>query len=62
MKRGSLKKAESTLVNFYAPDPLLVQVEEAVVELDTDRSKFIRTAIREKLNKHGIKIPKEAAA
>jgi metal-responsive CopG/Arc/MetJ family transcriptional regulator len=62
MKRGSIKKTESTLVNFYAPDPLLNEVEAAVVELDTDRSKFIRNAIREKLTKHGIRIPKEAAA
>lgn len=62
MKRGAIKKAESTLVNVYFPDPLLKHVDGAVVELDTDRSKFMRQAVREKLVKHGIKIPKEVAA
>jgi len=62
MKRGAVKKADSTLINFYAPDRLVEMVEQAVVELDTDKSKFIRGAIREKLIRHRIKPPEEVPA
>lgn len=62
MKRGAINKKESTLVNVYFPDPLLQYMDVAVVEQDTDRSKFVRQAIREKLTRHGIKMPKAVAA
>ncbi|HEV2452757.1 MAG TPA: ribbon-helix-helix domain-containing protein [Verrucomicrobiae bacterium] len=58
MKRGAITKESAKLVNFYAPDELLVIVDEAVVQLDSDRSKFIRGAIREKLERHKKRVPK----
>jgi metal-responsive CopG/Arc/MetJ family transcriptional regulator len=39
-------------------------IQRGVVVTDTDRSKFIRQAIREKLTRHGVRVPdvfKEAA-
>lgn len=55
MKRGSVKKAGSRLVNVYFPEAVLPVIDEAVKELDTDRSKFIRKAVREKLERSGFK-------
>lgn len=49
MKRGAVKKAESKLINVWVPLPLLPILDQAVHEADSDRSKYIRTAIREKI-------------
>jgi hypothetical protein len=57
MNRGRLKKVECKLLNFYCQDEMFPALDAAVRKLDTDRSKFIRAAIREKLEKHGVQIP-----
>lgn len=45
--RGSVKKKGSKLVALWLPDPLARLVDKAVENGDTDRSKFIREAIRQ---------------
>lgn len=57
MRRGRLKKQECKLVNFYCQDELFPLLDRAVRKLDTDRSKFIRAAMREKIERAGILIP-----
>jgi len=61
MKRGLITKSSATMVNLLVPEDWLPRIEQAVRMLDTDRSKFIRTAIREKLAKAGVEIPLEVA-
>jgi len=39
------------LINLYMPSDLVSLVDSAVESEDTDRSKFIRAAIREKINR-----------
>lgn len=51
MNRGRLKKVECKLLNFYCQEELFPLLDAAVRKLDTDRSKFIRTAIREKIDR-----------
>ena len=54
MKRGAIKKATSRLVPVWFPKDIFPILDEAVEAADTDRSKFIRTAVREKLSRHGV--------
>jgi metal-responsive CopG/Arc/MetJ family transcriptional regulator len=62
MPRGRVKKIECKLVNFYCQDDLLPILDQAVRKLDTDRSKFIRQAMREKILRAGITMPTEIAS
>lgn len=41
------------MVNVWIPEVLLPVIDRAVVVHDTDRSKYIRQAIREKLRREG---------
>ena len=50
MKRGSVTKKQSELVALWIPRPLLKAIDEAVESEDTDRSKFIRRALRKKVS------------
>lgn len=59
MKRGAVIKSESRLITLWVPTPLIPLIERGVHKVDSDRSKFIRNAIREKLLRHGIAV-KEA--
>jgi metal-responsive CopG/Arc/MetJ family transcriptional regulator len=43
-------KEREKQVTFLAPVSMITEVEEVAARLDTDRSKFIRQAVREKLN------------
>ncbi len=61
MKRGSVTKERAKLVNLWVPHSLLPALAAAVIKLDTDRSKFIRVAMREKLVRAGIAVPEEVA-
>jgi metal-responsive CopG/Arc/MetJ family transcriptional regulator len=49
MKRGIVKKSEARLVNIWLPLELIPAIDLALEIEDTDRSKFIRNAIREKI-------------
>jgi metal-responsive CopG/Arc/MetJ family transcriptional regulator len=47
------------MVALWMPRPLDIAIDKAVVIEDTDRSKFIRRAVREKLQRMRIKVPEE---
>jgi len=49
MKRGSVTKSTAKPIAVWLPDALKEQLDAAVQSLDSDRSKIIRAAIREKL-------------
>jgi hypothetical protein len=54
MKRGSVRKKESTLVTVWFPISIGTAIETAVSDQDTDRSKYIRTAVVERLIRDGL--------
>ncbi|HVU28382.1 MAG TPA: hypothetical protein VHG71_11685 [Verrucomicrobiae bacterium] len=62
MKRGVVKTSKSDLVALWIPKPMAAALDQGVHIEDSDRSKFIRNAVREKLHRQGIKIPLEVAA
>jgi metal-responsive CopG/Arc/MetJ family transcriptional regulator len=49
MKRGAVTKSEAKLVNVWMPIQLIPILDRAAKAEDSDRSKFIRNAIREKI-------------
>ena len=56
--KGRTKKDECRLINFYLPENLLPLLDRGVRMEDLDRSKFIRSAIREKLERAGVDMQK----
>lgn len=60
MKRGSIRKRDATLITIWFPKPIETAINTAVTRHDSDRSKYIRSAVREKLLRDGILV-KEAA-
>lgn len=61
MKRGAVTKKTSELVSVWVPFQLVDGLMRAVVINDTDRSKFIRAALREKLHREKIPVLEGAA-
>ena len=61
MKRGTIKSKQSDLVALWIPKGLAMALDRGVKIEDSDRSKFIRNALREKLSKHGIQAIEEVA-
>jgi metal-responsive CopG/Arc/MetJ family transcriptional regulator len=51
MKRGVIRKSESEFIGLWIPKPLVSLIDHGVRKLDTDRSKFIRQAVREKVSR-----------
>lgn len=49
--RGAVRKEDSVMVTVWIPKPLLAAIDAAVATQDTDRSKFVRTAVRRELGK-----------
>jgi len=63
MNRGSITKGEAKMLTVWVPKELFPLIDQGVAVEDSDRSKFVRNAIREKLARIsliGIK-SKEAA-
>jgi metal-responsive CopG/Arc/MetJ family transcriptional regulator len=60
MKRGSVKTRKSDLVALWIPKPLAAALDRGVKIEDSDRSKFIRNAVREKLQRAGIQFQEAA--
>lgn len=58
MRRGAIRKSHSRLINVWFPESIIPVIDQAVVIEDSDRSKFIRNAVREKLETHGLRGPK----
>lgn len=54
MRRGAVSKANATLIGCHFPDIELPAIREAVRRMDTDTSKFLRQAVREKLARIGM--------
>ena len=54
MKRRRSKRKPSKLVMVWFPKSLIPFMDDAVTLLDTDRSKFIRNAVREKMARAGV--------
>ena len=54
MKRGSVKSSESELVALWVPRPLLAALDHAVGQEDSNRSKFIRKAVRNRIADLGL--------
>lgn len=61
MKRGAVRKQDSRLVTVWVPERLVPFIDKGVAKEDSDRSKFIRNAIREKLERAGVEIEEDAA-
>jgi len=57
MKRVG-KKCKGKLLSVWVPETLLPRLDKGVKKEDSDRSKFIRNAIREKLSRHGTSVKK----
>ena len=53
MKRGALKTAHSEMISLWIPKALLAAIDAAVTDEDSDRSKFVRRAIRKHLGAMG---------
>jgi metal-responsive CopG/Arc/MetJ family transcriptional regulator len=51
INRGLVRKDTAKGVLIYFPKEMMPLIDEAVRQHDLDRSKFIRTAVREKLAK-----------
>jgi metal-responsive CopG/Arc/MetJ family transcriptional regulator len=51
--RGAVTKAGANFLGAYVPKEIVDLVDLAVRQEDTDRSKFIRSALREKLVRQG---------
>ena len=60
MQRGTVTKTSSKLLTVWVPTALLPAIDRGVSKLDTDKSKFVRQAIREKLARAGIIIEETA--
>ena len=56
MKRGAVKRNESTMISLWFPKGMARAIDQAVNMGDLDRSKFIRLAVKEKLAMHGIRV------
>ena len=54
MKRGSGKKPKGKLLAVWVPKGLLPRLDQGARKEDSDRSKFVRNAIREKLARHRV--------
>jgi metal-responsive CopG/Arc/MetJ family transcriptional regulator len=52
MKRGSGKKPKGRLLAVWVPGKLMPPLDAGARKEDSDRSKFVRNAIREKLARH----------
>lgn len=59
MKRGVVTKGEAEMVTFWLPTNMVAALQQAILIEDTDRSKFIRRAVRERLRR--MRITTEAA-
>ena len=62
MSTTAATKSNSRQILVLIPEPVVVVVDRVVQRLDLDRSKFIRAAIREKLERNGVNLAELQAA
>lgn len=60
-KRGACPRKKTVPVSIPIPRNWEDSINMAVSQLDSDRSKLVRAALREKLERMGIKVPQLAA-
>jgi metal-responsive CopG/Arc/MetJ family transcriptional regulator len=51
MKRGAVRTKDSEFLGAWMPRPLVRLIDKRIQILDLDRSKFIRKAIREQIER-----------
>ena len=51
MKRGAVTKTRAEFLGLWVPKDLVRLIDRGVQITDSDRSKFVRAAIREKLGR-----------
>jgi len=56
MKRGSGNNPKGKLLAVWVPGKLMPRLDQGARKEDSDRSKFVRNAIREKLARHGTPV------
>jgi metal-responsive CopG/Arc/MetJ family transcriptional regulator len=42
------------------PEDMVVAIDAAILQEDSDRSKFVRNAVRDRVKRLGIKVPEAA--
>ena len=47
--RGPISRSKNTFVGGWMPQDLVDVMDTAIAESDSDRSKFLRSAVREKI-------------
>lgn len=57
MRRGFVTKKKSRLLTVWVPESLVPLIDRGVAITDTDRSKFVRNALRDKLVGLGLVLP-----
>jgi hypothetical protein len=56
-RRGACPRRKSAVVSVPIPKSWEAPINTAITNLDSDRSKLVRIAIREKLERMGIVVP-----
>ncbi|PTY02594.1 hypothetical protein DB346_08580 [Verrucomicrobia bacterium LW23] len=59
MKRGAMKKRNGHKINLWIPSVWKDIIDQQIDDQDTDLSKFVRGALKEKLQRQGV-IPNES--
>ena len=49
MKRMNTRRKDTVLINVWMPESLVRDIDHSAEHSDTDRSKYIRAAVRERL-------------
>lgn len=49
--RGAIQKVGSTFLAAWVPNKIIAEIDAAVMREDTDRSKILRKALRQYLNR-----------
>lgn len=62
MKRGKYQNRDGIPVTAWLPKAMVAAIDLAVHFEDSDRSKFVRNAIRERAERLGIKVVEKEAA
>ena len=57
IRRGAIRRENCTFIGAWVPSPISEAIDKAAVQMDLDRSKFLRRALAEKIAKEA----KEAA-
>jgi metal-responsive CopG/Arc/MetJ family transcriptional regulator len=55
------RQKRSSLIGVWMPDPMKLAIDRAVASEDSDRSKFIRKAVKERIRSLGIEISEDLA-